>query len=339
MVEQQLDPSTTQSTLPNAIVLEDGIPGPSSAPPDENAEWIQAMSAVDEDADLQEQLGLQRSMINGGNDDEVDEETTWEVEEVLDKRVNPMTGYVEYLLLWSKWDGPPTWEPEENCSCKALIRKFERENKKGRPSTPKTPAKRGPKSKPPNKVRKISASSSNDTYVDAENGTAPDQDATLTPTAPPTTPKNKSIRKNLDSQLSNGSSGLRRSARCKKPPIEIITLGDSSDTASNLEANPLNTKHPSPPNNVQSPLALSSSSSSSDTAEVTRPIEFYEQKLQDRKLILENIVAALKVENEMHLLVKWRGLKELERVPLGMIRRFYCQNVLDFLLEHLKWTT
>lgn len=59
-----------------------------------------------------------------------EEEETWEVKQVLDRRTNPSTGEYEYLIEWKKWDGSPTWEPEENCDCSLLIRKFEKQLEK-----------------------------------------------------------------------------------------------------------------------------------------------------------------------------------------------------------------
>lgn len=53
-----------------------------------------------------------------------DKDDIWEVDEVLDKRVNEKNE-VEYLVRWKDWPGEPTWEPEANCNCINLIAAFE----------------------------------------------------------------------------------------------------------------------------------------------------------------------------------------------------------------------
>lgn len=75
---------------------------------------------------------------------EQEEEIVWEVKQVLDKRTDPVTGTVEYLLEWRNWDGPPTWEPEDNCDCIFLISRFERELRRREDSTNVSPSRRTP---------------------------------------------------------------------------------------------------------------------------------------------------------------------------------------------------
>lgn len=420
--------------LENALVLSDEQPGPSggtrpqpvldSPQPelqprpqakdatsstqmqDEHTKWLEIMNATNPGLTLSEleALAAQQvqalSSIYAGNEsgivmDSMNEDGTWEVEKVLDKKINPITGNVEYLLKWKAWDGDPTWEPEENCACTVLIRKFEKEALKIKTSssqnaTPKTPSKRG---RPPTKKSKSSTGTPSSAPYNDDSGhqepmaieAPPSQSGTSSPVF---TPKNRSLKKNSQTRIASDDTGngtsspsLRRSTRVRKPPIEIITLGDSSDTASNqddfnsnannmsdgqTESTPAPTVTPNPPSpslsnspidngpmDADSDSSSSSSSSNSSTrssvsktsskkspsAEITRSHKAYEEKLNSRKLKLKSIVAAVRNDNEMQLVVQWEGLEELERVPISIMRHFYSKEVLDFLLDHLKWTS
>lgn len=83
---------------------------------------------------------------SGANEDE------YEVERVVGKKYDENCN-VSYLLKWKNWDGSPTWEPEQFCSCTQLINQYEELiTRKERPSTshdangrPETP---GPSSSP-----------------------------------------------------------------------------------------------------------------------------------------------------------------------------------------------
>ncbi|XP_031329940.1 chromobox protein homolog 1-like isoform X2 [Photinus pyralis] len=48
------------------------------------------------------------------------------VERIIDKRVNPFTRSIEYLLKWKGYsDRDNTWEPEHNLDCPGLVEEFE----------------------------------------------------------------------------------------------------------------------------------------------------------------------------------------------------------------------
>lgn len=57
------------------------------------------------------------------------EETQYYVEEILDKRIRK--GKTEYYLKWKGHNERyNSWEPLENLTCKKLLKKFEKRNKR-----------------------------------------------------------------------------------------------------------------------------------------------------------------------------------------------------------------
>lgn len=139
---------------------------------------------------------------------------------MLDKRLNPVTGQLEYLLQWKNWDGEPTWEPADNCDCHELIARYE---------------------------------------------------ASVAPG-----PRSKS-------------------------PVPQVCCDSSCSEASDCD------------------------------------YESWEHDIKERKLLLKEIVGAVNGGEEIVLIVKWHGISGLEKVPLQVLRRFHCQDILDFLLQKIKW--
>lgn len=138
--------------------------------------------------------------------DEVEpSEVVWEVKRVLDKRTNIATGGDEYLIEWQNWEGEPTWEPAENCNCRALINKFERSRLKDADEFPE--------------------------------------------------------------------------------------------------------------------------------------YDKYHEKLRKRKLKLKEIIGVINHSTGLLFIVMWHGLREPEKVPLQVLRRFYAQQIIDYFLDKLKWTS
>lgn len=192
----------------------------------------------------------------------IEEEQDWEVEKVLDMRVTD-SGTREYLLAWKNWNGSPTWEPEDNCDCTLLIRKFEKQ----RLSPSQKKAKRGVKQTPTSSQKRLRLTSS--------------------------TP-------------------LSSKSRFKK---------SSSPTSSE--------------SSIPSPPRLTS----------VEPFRDHDHKIdddrgirtfRDRKLKLEKIIGACS-QPDLSLIVKWRGIEDPEKVALDVLRRFHPQEILDFLLEHIRY--
>lgn len=252
---------------------------------------------------------------------EQEEEIVWEVKQVLDKRTDPVTGTVEYLLEWRNWDGPPTWEPEDNCDCIFLISRFERELRRREDSTNVSPSRRTPsqarggrstraRRRRANQLR--SSSSSTETKSDSQ---------------PPRAGRNTQAH-------SQSLVQVRRSDRVREASNrDIVDLtfdsSDTDDAPGHVEEMPAIEwpDHDCPRAKSPPPQQLCESSCS----------EMDEAKISERKLKLKHIVGAVN-GNPIHLIVKWHGVSELERVPLQVLRTLYCQEILDFLIEKIRWT-
>lgn len=225
-------------------------------------------------------------------DQEDQEEIEWEVKEVIDKRVTE-DNKVEYLLKWKNWDGPPTWEVEDNCDCVLLIRKFERKREQ-----------REKKQKQKETARKQSQ---------------------------PSTSRSLSY-----------SQSPRRSVRLKKN-IEVITLTCSSGSDPDVidetadQSGRSYAEQNDPDINTEPDLHdrnLAVDQNSVDREIITPDID--ERTINDRKLSLEEIVGFVK-DREMFVMVKWRGLNNLEKVPVRVMRRYFCNDILEFFLGKIKW--
>lgn len=157
------------------------------------------------------------------------EDVDWEVDKVLDKRTNPDTGNVEYLLAWKNWTGPATWEPEENCNCTILIKRFEKD-------------------------------------------------------------------------------------RQDKLQIRAIEIGD---------------KH-----------QIIDDDDDDEEEEETTDKETIDNEISDneifkrRKLKLDKIIG---ICSNLSLIVKWEGKENLEKIPINILRKHYPQEILDFLLSHVRY--
>lgn len=250
---------------------------------------------------------------------EESEEIDWEVKDVLDKRINPITNNTEYLLQWKNWDGPPTWEVEDNCDCTLLISRFEKKRQKAEAAANKStksmgsPKKRG-------RPRLISQSRS--------------------------VPSKSSQR---------STTPLRRSSRAKKS-IEIITLGSSESEPDAREPDQSNQTYngserlgSSPANQHIQVVEIEqddnmqvddddqdSSDCDSSCSEASIIDTACEKKIHDRKLKLKEIIGVVN-DKEIFLVVKWHGISKLEKVPLNIMRRFFCNDILEFFLQKLKW--
>lgn len=203
----------------------------------------------------------------------------WTVEKVLDKRFDSQ-GNIEYLLQWAKWDGPPTWEPEENCNCSVLIRKFERER-----ASQRKPLKKKARQTPPSPVNSRRAS--------------------------------LRTRKRIEHIIISSSSELSEpyspafvdygELDSDSPPLLAITAPSHSPE---LESNSL-----LPPDEY----------------------EKYDKLIRARKLKLERIVGLAGDDEHITVVVRWVGIEALEKVPLRVLRQFYGQTLLDYLLPKIRW--
>lgn len=197
----------------------------------------------------------------------INEPTIWEVKKVVDKRNNPVTGQIEYLLEWKNWTGPPTWEPKSNCDCTALIKKFERQNSSTRTNSRSL--------RPRYRIRQA--------------------------------------KKRQNILLSSSSSRSSSRATSKDTPLPRARSPEVRDSCCDS----------------------SCSDAGDEIAERNDDLNLANE-LKARKLLLKEIVGAIKGDDIL-LIVKWHGIANLEKVPIDVVRKFYCQDVLDFLLANLHW--
>lgn len=249
-----------------------------------------------------------------------EEEIDWEVKDVLDKRINPITNNIEYLLQWKNWDGPPTWEVEDNCDCTLLMSRFERKRQKAEAAANRS-AKSMASPKKKGRPRLLSQSRSAPSKSSQESATP-----------------------------------LRRSSRAKKS-IEIITLGSSESEPDAREPDQSNQTY-----NGSERLSSSSANQhihqvvdigdddnmqvddedkdssycNSSCSEASIIDTACEKKIHDRKLKLKEILGVVN-DKEIFLVVKWHGISKVEKVPLNIMRRFFCNEILEFFLQKIKW--
>lgn len=252
---------------------------------------------------------------------------------MLDKKINPVTGNVEYLLQWKNWDGEPTWEPEDNCDCTLLIKKFEKELQRRESSNQSSSsatqggsssrrASRTTVKRRANVLRSSSSSSGN-------------QGASASQPAP----------RISDGDYSDQVVAIRRrSDRVRESTSRnVVDLTRDSSSETHVSSDDARTSRiiddvpaiewpypqdqPGPRAKSPSPQQFCDSSCS----------EWDSDKIRERKLKLKEIVGAVNAE-QLLLIVKWHGLPDLEKVPLKVLRNFYCQEILDFLIQKIKWT-
>lgn len=263
--------------------------------------------------------GAVQEEATGGEAEEID----WEVKAVLDKRIDPISNNVEYLLQWKNWDGPPTWELEDNCDCTLLISRFERKRQKLE------------------ERERLSQSMGSSRKKGVKN-----RGARLLS-------RSQSQARN---SVSDSGTPLRRSSRAKKA-IEIITISNSSESEPDA-------RQPDQSNQAYVSSERTGSSSTdrqnqivesdnqdenmivdddaniddcdSSCSEASIIDDACETKIAQRKLKLKEIVGVVN-DKEMLLVVKWHGIDNLEKVPLTTMRRFFCNDILEFFLQKIKW--
>lgn len=246
---------------------------------------------------------------------------------MLDKRNNPVTGRVEYLLEWKNWDGPPTWEPEDNCDCIFLIGKFEHELRRREESINVSPSRQTPSQASGSRQTPSQAGSSRPTKARRRYLRSSSSSETKSDSQPP--PSRKNATNHSQSLVPVRRSGRVREASARDIVDLTFDTSDSDDGAKRVDEVPAIEwiEHECP--RAKSPPHQQISDSSCS--------EMDEAKIKERKLRLKHIVGAVN-SNPVHLIVKWHGVPDLEKVPLQVLRSLYCQEILDFLIAKIKWT-
>lgn len=233
--------------------------------------------------------------------DETNPEQVWDVERVHACRYNDEEDCLEYLLSWIGYPGEYTWEKEYDCHCNALIRDFER------------------------RVKKIE---------DIRRGRQGPASAST-----PRTPRAKGKSKG-STKAKTSAKGKRRSERITTPTddeVESVIIDDDDDDDDNNEGDQrcdggyAADDHISTENDT-------ANTSSKPRKSLSKLLKDADNLINVRKLRLSEIIAAVNGgDGHVTLVVRWAGIDEPEKVPLVVLRRDYPQQVIDFLLSHLKW--
>lgn len=272
------------------------------------------------------------------------EEVAWEVKQVLDKKINPVTGNVEYLLQWKNWEGSPTWEPEDNCECTFLIRKFEKELKARESSNLSSQTPNKQQSQPSNSRAHGSRSTVKRRRNVLRSSSSSSPGGNRASSQPPSR-----------SQPTNSQAlAVRRSERVKEVSdrnIVDLTIDTTSTSSGSSKSSSSGTDTDKGDDDneaiqvVEDKPAIEWFDTDGPRAKSPPPQQACDSscsdidndKIKERKLRLKEIVGAINGE-PVQLIVKWHGVRDLERVPLKILRNFYCQEILDFLIKKIKWT-
>lgn len=135
-----------------------------------------------------------------------------------------------------------------------------------------------------------------------------------------------------------------------KPPRRVPVLTSSSSDGESQAANTSNSnltstpgKRPdcSGPSAFKKLAALENDSAQNATAEsrhrLSDAAENIKQRATRRRLVLDRIVGAVNADGGVEFVVKWKGLEQVERVPLDDMRKLFPHEVLTFMCQRIKW--
>lgn len=262
----------------------------------------------------------------------IDEEEEFVVERIVDKRI--VDGQIEYFLKWKGYpESENTWEPVDNLEgAPKLIKSFEARLIKQKASENKTTPRATKKSDkflrdnstPSRRSTRIRDSQSRVITISDSSDDDGDKQQQLNKTIS-FTPKHSSQATAISRQkLSSSTSKKRRMTQSQKiklggkKPIPILTL------------RPPRAETP----DVDPDFQPESSCSEQELSDV----DDYDELRKRRKLKLKEIIGAVK-DKDILLVVKWHGICNLEKVPLSILRRFHSQEIIDYFLDKIRWSS
>lgn len=222
---------------------------------------------------------------------------TYVVEKILDKRISE-AGQVLYLLKWKGYgDDDNTWEPVENLTCNSLLKKFEANLQRLQQQAATPSTSRLRQSNKPTPIIESSESSTQSPIA------LPEQSYQSTPRRRST--RTQASQSKVIAEITIDSS----------EPERGTGSSESSGTGSEHEQEHEEELH----------------------EETDSETEANDDRFRNRKLVLKEIIGACQENDDLKLVVRWMGIRAIEKVPLRVLRRYYYQAIIDYFLKHINW--
>lgn len=123
----------------------------------------------------------------------------------------------------------------------------------------------------------------------------------------------KSVTPHDQQPSSENSESTRSDVSTKKTPSP-----DSESNSNKINNNP-----------IVSPVTLQPAKESHETMT---------ERVKRRRLILEKIVGSVRTpSNTIDYIVKWKGLKQLERISLSDLRILFPAELVDYMCSQIRW--
>lgn len=262
---------------------------------------------------------------------ENEEEEEFNVERLVNRRLNQETGTLEYEVKWLDYsESENTWEPIEHLKCPDLIAAFDAEYEQRRKST-KTQNKRS------------ASDAGNEDKIKIRKGLLKEDIPKPIPSSP--SGSDTSLSETLSSASSNTSisslsllegefdDGRRKSSKPKKQPKTL----EASNSIS--KATPQNGASASTSSSQHSQAATNTSKVNTKVNGNTKLTQSPPKKGFKRGLPLKKIVGACTNEEDndkkIFFFVKWKGCDELELVDISELEKHEPQRLCSWYKQRL----